>query len=492
MDPLRAVKRTFETPFTLELDGSADPLDLRKVLRVVPGRRAVFSGRWMERKVVAKLFLRPHHYRRHLRRETAGIRALQRAGVPTPGILFAGKAKNSACGVLVTEYLERTKSLTDLWAGEIDPDHRFRLLKVLAGLIAQMHRHGLFQRDLHPGNFLVSGDRIYSVDGSAIRVGSSPRPLNTRASLSNLASLFSLSKFQDPLLIRDLYAAYCKERGWERSEKQFLSLENTARAYRRRGMRRYFRKILRNSTEIVCRRSFRRLMLCRRTRFTPQMEAFLESPDAVLGRPETKRVKTGNTSTVSLVRIDDRVLAVKRYNIKGISHGMKRCLRRTRAARSWRNAHRLKKMGIETPEPVAMVEKRLGPLRFEAFYIGEYVGGPLAETYFADGAGHTKVEDARRIADILGTLESDRISHGDLKASNIIVREEGPVLLDLDAMREHRIRKRFEAARRKDLSRFFLNWKHYPRVEALFRGLILDREIGLHAGVEKLSKHAQN
>ena len=492
MESLRAVKRTFETPFTLELDGSGDPLDLRKVLRVVPGRRAVFSGRWMERKVAAKLFFRPHRFRRHLRRETAGIRALQRAGVPAPEILFAGKAKNSACGVLVSRYLEGPTPLTDLWTGKFDPDQRLRLLKVLARLIAQMHRHGLFQRDLHPGNFLVSGDRIYSVDGSAIRVRSSTRPLNARASLSNLASLFSLSKFRDPLLVRELYTTYCNARGWGKNEERYLALENTIRAYRRRGVRKYLRKIFRNSTEIVCRRSFRRLLLCRRTRFSLRMETFLESPDTLLKRPETKRVKIGNTSTVSLVRIDDRLLAVKRYNIKGISHGVKRCLRRTRAAHSWRNAHRLIKMGIETPGPVAMVEKRLGPFRAEAFYISEYVSGPLAETYFADGAGHTKVEDARRITELLGTLESDRISHGDLKASNIIVREEGPVLLDLDAMREHRIRKLFEAAHRKDLSRFFLNWKHYPRVEALFRGLILDREIGLHAGVGKLLKHAEN
>ena len=58
---------------------------------------------------------------------------------------------------------------------------------------------------------------------------------------------------------------------------------------------------------------------------------------------------------------------------------------------------------------------------------------------------------------------SRRITHGDLKGSNILLPQDQAVLLDLDAMKQH---KDEETARRhigKDVERFLLNWKKdYP------------------------------
>jgi len=163
---------------------------------------------------------------------------------------------------------------------------------------------------------------------------------------------------------------------------------------------------------------------------------------------------------------------VKRYNIKGFWHALKRCSRATRAARSWRNAHRLLMLGIETPMPVALLEKRFGPFRSTSYFVNEYLEGPRAIDFFRSRGGAHKDAVASRIVWILKRLKEERISHGDMKATNIIIHGLEPSLVDLDAMRAHSSQRRFVAAHRKDVKRFMKNWADFPEVRELFSDTI--------------------
>jgi len=58
-----------------------------------------------------------------------------------------------------------------------------------------------------------------------------------------------------------------------------------------------------------------------------------------------------------------------------------------------------------------------------------------------------------RVETILRHMEQYRITHGDLKPSNILVTSRGPTLLDLDSVRVHRSNLLFRRARDKDLKR---------------------------------------
>jgi hypothetical protein len=53
-----------------------------------------------------------------------------------------------------------------------------------------------------------------------------------------------------------------------------------------------------------------------------------------------------------------RTLVIKRYNIKGFAHWLKRFWRPSRAWHSWREGNRLAFLGIATPKPLAVLEKR--------------------------------------------------------------------------------------------------------------------------------------
>ena len=52
--------------------------------------------------------------------------------------------------------------------------------------------------------------------------------------------------------------------------------------------------------------------------------------------------------------------------------------------------------------------------------------------------------------------------------------ERGPVLLDLDAMKEHHGVISFRRAFRRDLKRFMENWRDLPELANQFRGLLAD------------------
>jgi RIO-like serine/threonine protein kinase len=54
-----------------------------------------------------------------------------------------------------------------------------------------------------------------------------------------------------------------------------------------------------------------------------------------------------------------------------------------------------------------------------------------------------------------------RLSHGDMKASNLLLTQSGQVeLIDLDAMQEHRYEWTFERAFARDQQRFMKNWQN--------------------------------
>jgi hypothetical protein len=69
-------------------------------------------------------------------------------------------------------------------------------------------------------------------------------------------------------------------------------------------------------------------------------------------------------------------------------------------------------------------------------------------------------------------MRREKISHGDMKATNFVISHGQLVVLDLDALRQHSDQSGFERAFRRDLRRFFQNWHELPEVDALFRDAI--------------------
>jgi tRNA A-37 threonylcarbamoyl transferase component Bud32 len=167
-------------------------------------------------------------------------------------------------------------------------------------------------------------------------------------------------------------------------------------------------------------------------------------------------LKNGNTCFVTGVNWNGRDYVIKRYNPKGLLHGLRHTLKRSRARRGWLNAHRLLLLGIPTPRPVGFIEEYAGPLLKRSWLITELAPGPKLHDYLADPAV-TKTQKTAiidKVLSILALLEQNRITHGDLKHVNLIVTPDGPTLIDLDSLKIHRTGLFFAYHRKKDLDAF--------------------------------------
>ncbi|MCK5096927.1 MAG: hypothetical protein KAR45_02430 [Desulfobacteraceae bacterium] len=225
--------------------------------------------------------------------------------------------------------------------------------------------------------------------------------------------------------------------------------------------------------ESILKKTFKSLTLYNRSKYTTEMEKLLKNPEIAFNVPTELLLKNGNSATIVKFKIDQAEVVIKRYNMKTVFHALRRAFKRTRAEHSWRHARLLQEKGINTPFPVAMKEKRFGLFRNKAYFIYEYVKGPNAFDYFHNSEVNydDKSIIAEKIIKMFDTLKSSMISHGDMKATNILIHSNEPYLIDLDSMKTHKNDHRFRRARKKDMNRFMKNWDDLPEISNLFRQL---------------------
>jgi len=466
----------------LEFKGCA--LSVVKTVRLLPGRRMVCQGTWGSSRVFAKIFI-GNGGRRYYERDLLGNRQLAEAGILIPELLFAGPDDQGQVYCLIFEEVSGRNAQQSLEA--LDTTQRLVLMEKLVAEVARHHQAGLLQTDLYLNNFLYDGTRLYTLDGDGIR--SLPRLMGRRAALQNLALL--LSKFDVVTVgecLPQLLAVYARERGWG-NPPSASRMQKRIATTRRRVVEKYAdHKVFRECTDIQVMREHCKFQAVARLYASQLLEHALRKPDSLMDANQSRRLKSGNTCTVALAEIDGRKVVVKRYNIKSFRHGMSRALRQSRAAISWSNAYRLKMHGILTAEPIALLERRYGLIRRQAYLLTEYVNAPDIHDFFAD----VNVTDAHKqvvaanTARLFDTLNLLAISHGDFKATNVKVIDSQPLLIDLDSMRQHRCRRIFERQHVRDLRRFLQNWQQSPQTKAMltdaFREFYKDSSLLQQAG----------
>jgi tRNA A-37 threonylcarbamoyl transferase component Bud32 len=474
-DYLRSAGRNLKAPFCVDIrsEGGKSELLCTGILRFLPGKRLVCSGKWKDLNVVAKFFLDSKNGRRHFAREERGIKALAGSGVPTPALLLSGVAMPGGVPLLCFEEITGSVDIRDIWDKAESDGVRIDILKELMTVTARQHMSGISQEDPHIRNFILSGETIYAVDGDAVDTGCIGKPLSLKTSLKNLGLFFAQFYPLYANLIRDAFYAYASVRNLTRNGDLYECLMKEVKKSRDKAEKEYLKKVFRESTSFVCDKNPRRFMVCAREHFDDNMKVFLEDPEAHLSG--CRIIKDGNSSTVFLVSLSGRPVVIKRYNMKNMWHALRRSYRKSRAWTSWRSAHLLTSVGINTPRPVAMMEKRFGPLRSVSYILNEYVCGTdlyhLLNSACPDKTDFLNL--AVRLGEMLKKFAFSSISHGDFKATNFILSDKGELFIaDLDAVKKHRSEIKFKKSFGEDLSRFMQNWKNSPRIESLFKNEI--------------------
>lgn len=446
---LRAVGRRVLAPSAIGLDDGSELL-VERWLRILPGKRLTGAGRWNGQAVLAKLFIASRGSERHWLRESRGIDALEAHGLPTPRRLASGRLQGAG-HFLLSDYLEGARNPDAAAIGDLAP---------VFETLGRMHARGILQEDVHLGNFVLQSGKLHVVDGDAIRPAASDQ-----ACLDNLALLFAQLPPADSAAMRPaLLAAY--RAGNPNLPIDSARLDVAVRQCRAARLADYLDKCLRDCSLFkVARRVDRFFSLVRSE--ADFLAPIIADPDAWIGQGVP--LKRGRSATLARVELAGRALVIKRNNIKHAGHALSRAWRPSRAWHAWIEAHRLRFLGIATPRPLALIERRLGPLRGRAWLVSEYCAGPslldALAPYANGGAPAEAIEAVRRL---FAQLAEARISHGDLKANNLILDGNTLSVVDLDAMRQHDSEAAWRRAWSRDRARFLRNW---PAGSALRREL---------------------
>ena len=185
-------------------------------------------------------------------------------------------------------------------------------------------------------------------------------------------------------------------------------------------------------------------------------------------------IKDGDTCHVSRLVWNYRDVVVKRYNHKGLIHSLRHTIKKSRARKAWLHARRLGSLNIATPKPVAYIEHRRGLLVWQSYLVTEYVDGQMLYDFVRDDtvAERQRLDAIRKVVELLDELWKHGVTHGDLKHTNVLVTENGPVLTDLDAMAAHRWTLLYRSRQKKDVARFLKKMSVSPELHDHSRTLV--------------------
>ena len=424
----------------------------KRLLRSIKGVRSVYDAIWGQKEVIVKIFSDRLNAARHLKREWDGFNRLRELGIDCPQPLFFGKTPDGSCAI-VTEKIGDSTTALDIFEKAESKDEKLNILILIVKHLAGQNDKGVYQNDFHLGNFLVWEGKVYAIDPAQMRFYS--RKLPKAESISQLALAACCLYQYDADYIRRLAQSYYDEREWEFEEKDITVLLEAMRRHRKTQVKKGLKKTLRTSKrQVLIKKKGLRAVFEKGFAENIEPEDFIEGIDSLM---DSGRVlKKGNTCYVSQLRYNGKDIVIKRYNYKGFIHSVRNTIKGSRARRGWLFGHLMGMLGAATPKPLAFIEKRRGRLIVKSYFITEFVEG----TKLCDLLKDSQVSEQKRrqvkqqVIGQLDRLADYRITHGDLKHTNIIVTDKGVVLSDLDSMQIHKTAFTYKLYRTKDISLF--------------------------------------
>lgn len=448
--------KTAEPPSARPLQLADSRFEILASLRHLAGRRSTMQVRSVAngQMLVLKLFIAEGKGQQEFERELAAHSHCIAHNINVADIYLQ---INDYQGVsaIAYQYLPQARTLGKMTFSE-------QPIAALFALFAQCHQANCYQQDPHLDNFAWSGDKLYLLDLASVVVRD--KPLSMAACLDNLARLLVQWPVQHQSQLRPYLRDYFTVRQQSFTDRLSKRLEVLYTKCRTQHRRHYIKKQLRNCTMTGYRKTLWSEAAWRKGMVEALQAERLESLMQT-GQP----LKTGNSATVILSELARQPVVIKRYNMKNFWHWLRRCLRPSRARKSWLNANLLEYAGILTPQPLGFVEQRWLGLRHEAYFVSRHVMGRSLLELSDDEL--LKPELQQQLRKIFVSLRQNQLIHGDMKASNLLVDAEGQVwLIDLDAMRQVSSR-RFTALHQRDQERFMQNW--YEReIESELKKLI--------------------
>ncbi len=454
-------------PFTLRLNKAPDEFVIAEELsRFLPHKRLACKATYQGRAVFIKIFF-GKGYKQRAKREFDGAQLMSKAGAPTPEIIDFVINESANFSLVIFQFIDQAETLGHKLASLNSVEEREAVFRTALTFICKMHDQSCYQQDVHLDNFLDDGNKLYLIDGDQVNAEQKGRCLSEKWASRNLAMFLTQLPQWEKASINKLLDSYIKLRDTTLSPNFRQGVLRQLSIYRDWREDKYInKKVFRRCTAFEIIKNWKQFCVFSRALDKQDVEQFIANPDSFIN--EGQVLKSGRSATVAKVDIAGKLYIVKRYNKKSTLHQFARSVMESRAAVSWRNGHLLDFNGIETAKPLLLLENRFGKLRGRSYFVTEYLEGIHAYEYFHSAVCRADAMTmAEKIHCLIQHLHACGYAHGDLKAHNIWITNNSPVLIDLDGMRK--VSKAKLGLVNKDWSRLQKDLGTSDIAEALFK-----------------------
>jgi tRNA A-37 threonylcarbamoyl transferase component Bud32 len=225
-------------------------------------------------------------------------------------------------------------------------------------------------------------------------------------------------------------------------------LEKRTEAFHRRWLRRRDRRTLRTSHDYVALRTAHGRAHGVSGLETDALKQLASAPEILLWQNVHQPVKLDRGSMIVEAELPLKEttvrVAYKRYRPQKWWKALLAPLRPARAVQGWQRGHALQLRGIPVARPVVAVDRRRPWYRNESYLAVEWIeGSENLHLYLWRQAKRdhgVRMRQANRCAEslgaLLGRMHAQRVLHGDLKASNLLITDhDGQIesfLVDVD------------------------------------------------------------
>ncbi len=123
------------------------------ILRLLAGKRLVYTADYLGEKVVAKIFFEPN-YKRRWKRELQGVMTIAKSDVNTPDVIASFHEEGQGFACVLFEYIDMAETLGERCKQAADDKEKIEIFKQALITVAQLHDAGVYQKDIHLDNFL--------------------------------------------------------------------------------------------------------------------------------------------------------------------------------------------------------------------------------------------------------------------------------------------------------------------------------------------------
>ncbi len=368
-------------------------------------------------------------------------------GIPVPRPLAFGELRKSGVllsSCLIMEAVPDAVTLNEFnkkyCSGRLSREAillKRKVIKILAGLISALHAKGVFYRDLHGGNILLTTGMQKTIKIIFVDL----HKAKFYHALAQSKRIFDLAKFLQTSQPRKTDALRFILSYAENDRHFMAALKNNIRKIQTKAFKIEYRHLKSRTKRCVIKSSgfiinkTKNLQIFLRREYKREFDLIKDriinnqnQADNILQESEKSKLYWLTVNSAS----PNNKICIKKDLSQGFLLPLKNLLRKSRAEKSWIASNGLSVRGIPTPHSIALIKHRRGRLNSEYYFICKYL--PRAERLnnFVLDNFRVTLPDIRKDKDQFITMLARKIReihdkgvyHADLKSDNILIEKQ--------------------------------------------------------------------